>query len=93
MIKDINVSVSPVDVIALLRKSAATDFLQKVRDKRASECFPGGCSTEVNEAGELMEVNQLLREILYFLLHYIYLTDIVHSSPVDSVKYKIRIVY
>lgn len=44
-----------VYVIALLRKSTATNFLQKIREKRESECFPGGCSTEVDETGELME--------------------------------------
>lgn len=55
IIWEINPSVSTVHVIALLRKSTATDFLQKVREKRASECFPGGCSTEVSEAGELIE--------------------------------------
>lgn len=48
---------SPVYVAALLRKSTATDFLQKVREKRASECFPGGCSTEVSEAGEQIEAD------------------------------------
>ncbi|TKS71448.1 Vesicle-associated membrane protein 3 [Collichthys lucidus] len=42
---------------ALLRKSSATDFLQKVREKRASECFTGGCSTEIGEAGEVLEAN------------------------------------
>ncbi|XP_076603354.1 uncharacterized protein LOC143330560 isoform X2 [Chaetodon auriga] len=40
---------------ALLRKSTAMDFLQKVREKRASECFPGGCSRDVSEAGEMVE--------------------------------------
>ncbi len=57
IIREINASVSPVNVTALLRKSTAADFLQKVRDKRASECFPEGCSTEDGEAEELMEVN------------------------------------
>lgn len=47
----------PFCVIALLRKSTASDFLQKIREKRASECFPGGCSTEVIEVGELLEVD------------------------------------
>eukprot|EP00064_Thunnus_orientalis_P005531 superscaffoldBa00000546_g5545 len=42
---------------ALLRKSTASDFLQKIRAKRVSECFPGGCSTEDSEAGELIEVD------------------------------------
>lgn len=56
IIWDMNIPVSPVYAIALLRKSTATDFLQKVREKRASECFPGGCSTEVSEAGEMIEV-------------------------------------
>lgn len=50
---------SPVYAIALLRKSTATDFLQKIRDKRESECFPGGCSSEVSEAGELMEAEDV----------------------------------
>lgn len=50
-------SVSPVPVTALLRKSAAFDFLHKVREKRAAECFPGGCSTEVSETQELIEVD------------------------------------
>ncbi|TDH14163.1 hypothetical protein EPR50_G00041660 [Perca flavescens] len=44
---------------ALLRKSTATDFLQKIREKRESECFPGGCSSEVSEAGELMEAEDV----------------------------------
>ncbi|KAM8917596.1 uncharacterized protein AB9W97_002696 [Spinachia spinachia] len=44
---------------ALLRKSTATDFLQKNREKRESECFPGGCSREVNEVGELMEADDV----------------------------------
>lgn len=43
--------------VALLRKSTASDFLQKIRAKRVSECFPGGCSTEDSEAGELIEVD------------------------------------
>ncbi|KAG7238333.1 hypothetical protein INR49_031045 [Caranx melampygus] len=42
---------------ALLRKSTASDFLQKIREKRAPECFPGGCSTEVSESAELLEVD------------------------------------
>lgn len=52
-----DINALPVYVTALLRKSTATDFLQKVREKRSSECFPGGCSTEDNETGELMEVD------------------------------------
>lgn len=43
------------NVAALLRKSAATAFLQKAREKRASECSPMDCSTEV---GELEEVGE-----------------------------------
>lgn len=43
-----NPSVSPVYVIALLRKSTATDFLLKVREKHASE---------VSKAGELIEAD------------------------------------
>lgn len=131
-----DINALPVYVTALLRKSTATDFLQKVREKRSSECFPGGCSTEDNETGELMEVDvgyvsspstvlsfafdpgrgfptanmypvHLLkfsfwvpeyfhfmlfyifyfttfqREILYFSLHYIYLTDIVPCYPLQ----------
>ncbi|KAI4826840.1 hypothetical protein KUCAC02_030271, partial [Chaenocephalus aceratus] len=31
---------------ALLRKSTAMDFLQKTREKRDSECYPRGCSSE-----------------------------------------------
>ncbi|KAM6947235.1 uncharacterized protein PEZ65_000919 isoform 2-T2 [Lycodopsis pacificus] len=42
-----------------LRKSAATDFFQKIREKRESECFPGGCSREVSEAGELMQAHDV----------------------------------
>lgn len=52
-----NEHVLTVCVIALLRKSTASDFLQKIREKRESECFPGGCSTEVLEVGELLEVD------------------------------------
>ncbi|KAI9521053.1 hypothetical protein NQZ68_010755 [Dissostichus eleginoides] len=40
---------------ALLRKSTAMDFLQKTREKRDSECYPRGCSSEASESGELME--------------------------------------
>ncbi|XP_078028470.1 uncharacterized protein LOC144464656 isoform X2 [Epinephelus lanceolatus] len=41
---------------ALLRKSTAMDFLQKIREKRESECFPGGCSTESGEEMEAEDV-------------------------------------
>lgn len=44
-----------VDVAALLRKSTATEFLQKVREKRAAECFPEDCSLEVGEVKEVGE--------------------------------------
>ncbi|CAK6955811.1 hypothetical protein EPR50_G00041660 [Scomber scombrus] len=50
---------------ALLRKSTASDFLQKIRAKRTSECFPGGCSTEDSEARELMEVDEESSSLLY----------------------------
>lgn len=50
---------------ALLRKSTASDFLQKIRAKRVSECFPGGCSTEDSEAGELIEVDEESSSLLY----------------------------
>ncbi|KAM4583173.1 uncharacterized protein V3H82_007031 [Fundulus diaphanus] len=42
---------------ALLGKSSAYDFLQKVRERRGLECFPGGCSTEISEAEELIDVS------------------------------------
>ncbi|XP_014022067.1 uncharacterized protein isoform X1 [Salmo salar] len=42
---------------ALLRKSTAADFLRPVREKRAAECFPAGCSMEDSEAEELLEAN------------------------------------
>lgn len=65
-----NASVSPVYVTALLRKSTAMDFLQKIRETRSSECFPGGCSTEISEAGELIEADvgyvSSLSIVLYF---------------------------
>lgn len=54
---DMNTSVLTLCIIALLRKSTASDFLQKIREKRASECFPGGCSSEVSESAELLEVD------------------------------------
>lgn len=47
---------SPASVTALLRKSTASDFLQKTREKRASECFPGGCSTDISEVREVVDV-------------------------------------
>ncbi|KAL6111688.1 uncharacterized protein ACO6RY_08615 [Pungitius sinensis] len=53
---------------ALLRKSTAMDFLQKNREKRESECFPGGCSREVSEAGELMEADHVEYEESSILL-------------------------
>lgn len=51
----INPFVWSVNVTALLRKSTATDFLQRVKENRAAECFPEDCSTEVGEAEELAE--------------------------------------
>lgn len=43
---------------ALLRKSTASDFLQKTREEEPSRCFSGGCSsTELSEAEELIDVN------------------------------------
>ncbi|KAL0978529.1 hypothetical protein UPYG_G00171730 [Umbra pygmaea] len=42
---------------ALLRKSTASEFFRPVREKRAAECFPAGCSTEDSEAEELLEAN------------------------------------
>lgn len=48
--------ISSVDVAALLRKSAAMEFLQKVREKRAAECFPEDCSSQVGESEEVEEV-------------------------------------
>ncbi|KAI3370262.1 hypothetical protein L3Q82_025040 [Scortum barcoo] len=45
-----------IPMSSLLRKATATDFLQ-IREKRSSECFPGGCSTEISEAGELVEAD------------------------------------
>ncbi|MEQ2256107.1 hypothetical protein ILYODFUR_020924 [Ilyodon furcidens] len=53
---------------ALLGKSSAYGFLQKVRERRGLECFPEGCSTEINEAEELIDVNVGYKEsdsILY----------------------------
>lgn len=44
-----------VNVAALLRKSTATEFLQKVREKRTAECFPEDCSSEVGEVEEVGE--------------------------------------
>ena len=43
--------------VALLRKSTAADFLKPVREKRAAECFPAGCSMEDSETEELLEAN------------------------------------
>ncbi|KAL7408117.1 hypothetical protein ABVT39_018587 [Epinephelus coioides] len=45
---------------ALLRKSTAMDFLQKIREKRESECFPGGCSTESGEEMEAEDVGYVV---------------------------------
>lgn len=49
--------ISSVNVAALLRKSTATEFLRKVKEKRAAECFPEDCSSEVDELEEVEEVN------------------------------------
>lgn len=51
----INSFVWSVNVTALLRKSTAMDFLQRVREKHAAECFPEDCSTEVDDLEELAE--------------------------------------
>lgn len=52
-------------LVVLLEKSTAYDFLQKIREKRGLECFPGGCSTEIGEAEEQMDMNvQHVRERL-----------------------------
>ncbi|KAL7837199.1 hypothetical protein SRHO_G00269100 [Serrasalmus rhombeus] len=42
---------------ALLRRSSATDFLRSGRERRASRCMNGGCSSEDSEAEELLEAN------------------------------------
>lgn len=69
----INPPVWPVNVAALLGKSTATDFLQRVKEKRAAECFPEDCSTEVGEAEELTEGYVSFKgELLYSLLRCIY---------------------
>ncbi|KAG9260588.1 hypothetical protein AMEX_G26864 [Astyanax mexicanus] len=42
---------------ALLRRSSAADFLRSAREKRASHCVNGGCSSEDSEAEEMLEAN------------------------------------
>lgn len=61
----INLAMPTPHVTALLRKSSAMDFLIKGREKRASECFPGGCSTEVSEAEESLEGYVCFLSILF----------------------------
>lgn len=53
----INAFLSNIYLAALLGKSSAYDFLQRARERRGLECFPGGCSTENSEAEELTDVN------------------------------------
>lgn len=53
----------------LLRKSTATDFLRPLREKRAAECFPAGCSMEDSEAEELLENNSDYDDSLKAQLH------------------------
>ncbi|XP_014022068.1 uncharacterized protein isoform X2 [Salmo salar] len=54
---------------ALLRKSTAADFLRPVREKRAAECFPAGCSMEDSEAEELLEANSHYKDSSKMLLN------------------------
>ncbi len=79
---EMNASVSPVYVTALLGKSTATDFLQKVRERRSSECFPGGCSTEISEAGELIEADVGFVSSLTIVLSLTF--DAVRGFPLEN---------
>uniref|UniRef100_A0A8C7I0R2 Actin-associated protein FAM107A n=1 Tax=Oncorhynchus kisutch TaxID=8019 RepID=A0A8C7I0R2_ONCKI len=53
----------------LLRKSTAADFLRPVREKRAAECFPAGCSMEDSDAEELLEANSHYKDSPKMLLN------------------------
>ncbi|KAK1902292.1 Vesicle-associated membrane protein 3 [Dissostichus eleginoides] len=53
---------------ALLRKSTAMDFLQKTREKRDSECYPRGCSSEARITCNIIKQVTEASTITVFLL-------------------------
>lgn len=70
-----NPTVWPVNVAALLGKSTAKDFLQRVKEKHAVECFPEDCSTEAGKAEELTKgyVSFLLIVLCIFFFQWVML--------------------